>query len=338
MSLPTTNLAYSTLQTNLGGANPVSISEYYADATPGYSIGVSGVPSTTSQIGLGNFTGKTVPTTITISNSGGTLTDFVVNFNLSYKSSYASTFQDLRFYDEQTRTLLSHWYETVSNSSSASVWLKVPSLTNGRRIKVTTGNSSTNGTASSVFPLYEDFSSFDATNKWLVSGGSYSVSTNNFQFTSGTFTYVVTRNNFQADMVVEAAISSGNGNAIPEIIMRGNTSTNAGIKMRGDCRGPGYGGVGPYLYNPFNNWHMLSAPNNFSFPSNGTFQRLTFSGTSSNFAAYYNGSLTTSYSNSTAAYNGSGVIGFANHNGNPVTLSWIRAYPSTANTISVSVT
>jgi hypothetical protein len=137
---------------------------------------------------------------------------------------------------------------------------------------------------------------------------------------------------------VEASLASSSGTAIPEIIMRGNTSTNIGIKVRADCRAPTEGGVGTFLNNPFNNWSVLQAPNNFSFPSNGTYQKLTFSGISSNFAFSYNNTPTTTYSNTNANYNSSGVIGFANHNGTPVNLSWIRAYPSTANTISVSVT
>jgi len=316
----------------------VYISEYYSDALPGYSIGLSSMPIKFNQIGIGNFIGKTIPTTITISNSGSSLTDFVVNFSLGYKASYATNFQDLRFYDETTGTLLSHWYESVSNSSSANVWLKVPTLTNGRRIKVTTGNASSTGSASSVFPLYEDFSAFDATNKWFASSGSYSTSTNNFQFTGGAFMYVTTRANYPTDMVVEASVASSSGSAIPEIIMRGNTSTNIGIKVRGDCRSSNNGGTGSFLFGPFSNWGFLYAPYNFPFPSNGTYQTIKFSGTSSNFAFYYNNTPTTTYSDTNANYNTSGVIGFANHNGIPVNLAWIRAYPSTANTISVSVT
>jgi hypothetical protein len=340
MSIASTNVGLSTIQTALGGENPIYISEYYANATPGYSIGVAGVPSTSSQIGIGNFTGKTIPTTITINNSGGTLTDFTVNFTLNYKATYASTFQDLRFYDEQTRTLLSHWYETVSNGSSANVWVRLPSLTNGMRIKVTTGDSLTTGTPSSVFPLYENFSSFNTSTVWTASTASYTASTDNFQFTSGgPFVYMVTRSNYPANMVVEANVSSGNVNAIPEIIMRGNISANTGIKTRVDCRAAAAGGTGSYLNTPFSGWNILNAPYNFSFPSNGTFQKLTMSGSSSNFAFSYNNTLTSTYTNSASDLNNaSGVIGFANHNGTPVSLQWIRAYPSTSNVISVSIT
>jgi hypothetical protein len=150
---------------------------------------------------------------------------------------------------------------------------------------------------------------------------------------------MVTRSNYPANMVVEANLSSGNANAIPEIIMRGNISANTGIKARVDCRSVDVGGTGSYLNAPFSGWNVVSAPNNFSFPSNGTFQKLTFSGTGNNFAFSYNNTPTSTLTNSASDLNNaSGVIGFANHNGTPVSLQWIRAYPSTANTVSVSIT
>lgn len=339
MSFASTNISFQDIQTALGGNNPISLNEYYNNAVPGYGIGVQGVSSINNPIDIGSFAGKAIPTIITLSNSGQVLTDFVVNFTLNYKSSYDSTFQDLRFYDEATNTLLSHWYESVSNGTSANVWLKSPSLTNGTRVKVSTSNSSSTGSASSVFPLYDNFTSFDTTNKWTTSSASYTVSTNNFQFTSGTITYVVTKSNYPMDMVVETSLSSGSANAIPEFILRGNTTTNTGVKARADCRAPASGGVGSILNNPFSGWVALYTPVNYSFPSNGTFQKFKFSASSSNYTVSYNDTLASTYTNNTTSLmNTSGVIGFANHNGFPATLSWIRAYPSTSNNISISIT
>lgn len=338
MSFASTSLSLLDIQTALGGTNPISMNEYYNNAVPGYGIGVLGVSSINNPIDIGSFTGKAIPTTITLSNSGQALTNFAVNFTLNYKSSYGTTFQDLRFYDEATNTLLSHWYESVTNGTSANVWLKLPTFTNGTRIKVSTGNSSSTGTASSVFALYEDFSSFDTTNKWTVAGGAYSSATNNFQYTSTTFSYAVTKSNYPMDMVVETFTSTGSANAIPEFILRGNIAANTGIKARVDCRTPASGGVGSYLNAPFVSWGILYQPNNFSFPSNGTFQKIKFTASSSNYTFSYNDVLATSYTNSTTSLmNTSGVIGFTNHNGAPVTTSWIRAYPSTSNNISVSI-
>ena len=213
MSFASTLLNFSDLQTSLGGSNPISLSEYYSNAVPGYSIGVAGIASLSNPISVGDFTGKTIPTTITLSNSGQSLTDYAINFTLNYKSAFSNTFQDLRFYDEGTNALISHWYESVTNGTSANVWLKVPTFANGTRIKISSGNASSSGTPSSVFSLYEDFSSFDTTNKWTVAGGSYTTASNNFQMTSTTFTYVVTKSNYPMDMVVEAYLSSSSATA-----------------------------------------------------------------------------------------------------------------------------
>lgn len=339
-TLPSTGpLGLSNVAAVFGGTAPFIMTNYYAGAASGFvPAGTSGIP-TSGQMNLSSFLGKSKsPTTITLNNSGTALTDYVINFSLGYKASYAANFQDLRFRDQSTGTILSHWYESVTNSSSANVWLKVPTFTNGRIINVLTGNSATSGDPLNVFPLYEDFSSFDATNKWFASSSSYSASTNNFQFNTTSFMYVTTRANFIANIVVEARIASSSVNAIPEIIMRGNTSTNTGIKVRADCRAISPGGVGSYLDAPFSGWNVLQAPNNFQFPSNGTFQTLRFQGISDSFSFFYNGTQTTNYTNANANFNANGVIGFANHNGSPVNVSWIRAYPSTANNVSVSIT
>jgi hypothetical protein len=338
MSFASTSISLLDIQTALGGTNPISLNEYYNNAVPGYGVGVLGVSAINSPIDIGSFAGKTIPTTITLSNSGQAHTDFAVNFTLNYKSSYDSTFQDLRFYDETTNTLLSHWYESVTNGTSANVWLKTPTLTNGTRIKVSTGNSSSTGTASSVFSLYEDFSSFDTINKWTTSSAAYTVSANNFQFTSGTFTYAITKSNYPMDMVYESSLSSATSNAIPEFILRGNTTNNTGIKARADCRDTLFGGVGSFLNNPFGGWAVLSAPYNYAFPSDGTSQKIKFTASSSNYTFSHNDTLRSSYTNSaTSLMNTTGKIGFANHNTIPVNVSWVRAYPSTSNIITVSV-
>jgi hypothetical protein len=338
MSFTSNTISLLDLQTSLGGNNPIGLNEYYSDAVPGYAVGVSGIPTVGNEINMNQFRGKTIPTVITLNNSGNTLSNYAVNFTLNYKSSYATNFQDLRFYDETTNTLLNHWYESVSNGVSANVWVRVPAFVNGNRIKVSVGNTSTQGTASNVFSLYDDFSgTFNTTNKWTVSGGTYTTSTSNFSMTSTTFTYVVSQSNFTRDIVIETSVRSSSSTGIPELIVRGNIANNTGMKARADCRAAGNGGVGSLVTPPFASWNLLTQPQNFSFPSNNTAQRLLFTCSSSNFTVFYNNSNVGSYTNSLADYNNDGVIGFANHNGRPVTYEWIRAYPSTSNTVSVSV-
>jgi hypothetical protein len=60
MGLPTTGnpLSFSQIQTEMGGANPISMSEYYANAASAYSLGISGIPNTGSAISISHFSGK----------------------------------------------------------------------------------------------------------------------------------------------------------------------------------------------------------------------------------------------------------------------------------------
>lgn len=275
--------------------------------------------------------------TLNVNNTGGTLTDFVVNFNLNYKNAFATNFQDLRFYDSGTNTLLSHWYETVVNSSNANVWLRIPSLVNGMKVGITVGNSSTSGTPASVFPLYEDFSSLNTVSKWTSNNGSFTSASNNFGITSTGFTYLVTQSNYPSDFVLEAVVSSSSANAIPEFVLRGNISSNIGIKARVDCRLDISGNIGSFFDKPFNGWNVLNQQNNTPFPSNNTNQTIKFSATGSNFEFYYNNTRVTTYANSSADFNSAnGVVGIMNHNGAPVNFSWVRGYKSTSSKVYVT--
>jgi len=57
-TIPSGAVKFSDLQTALGGTNPISMSEYFADSTSGYSTGVSGIPNKFSAIGMSVFRGK----------------------------------------------------------------------------------------------------------------------------------------------------------------------------------------------------------------------------------------------------------------------------------------
>jgi len=270
-------------------------------------------------------------------NTGGALTDYVANFSLNYKQAFSSDFQDLRFYDTTSDTLLSHWYESVSNNSNANVWIRVPSLVNGMKIGITVGNSATVGTPASVFPLYEDFSSLNTTTKWTSNNGAFTSASNNFAITSASSTFLVTQSNYPGDFVLETVVRSSAEGAIPEFVLRGNISSNIGIKARADCRP--WMNTGSYLNNPFvfGTWSILYEQNNFSFPPNNTNQSIKFSATGSNFEFYYNNSLLTTYANSSVDLNNdNGVVGIMNHNGAPVNFSWVRGYKSTSNVVTVS--
>lgn len=71
MALPTTSLSFSALQTEFGGSNPISLSEYYRGAGGGYvpsgTTSSYGTIPTFGEISLGVFRG-TQKTVISISN------------------------------------------------------------------------------------------------------------------------------------------------------------------------------------------------------------------------------------------------------------------------------
>lgn len=62
MSLPASGpISFSEIQRVLGGSNPISLSEYYANAAGGYAAGVPGIPSTGVPIPVSAFRGKAKP-------------------------------------------------------------------------------------------------------------------------------------------------------------------------------------------------------------------------------------------------------------------------------------
>jgi hypothetical protein len=54
-------ISLANIQTEFGGSNPISFSEYYANANPSYTSGVSGIPNTGSAISFSQFYGKAKP-------------------------------------------------------------------------------------------------------------------------------------------------------------------------------------------------------------------------------------------------------------------------------------
>lgn len=59
MALPSTGtISWSQIQAVMGGTNPVSLSEYYANATPSYTTGIPGIPNIGTTLSLSMFAGK----------------------------------------------------------------------------------------------------------------------------------------------------------------------------------------------------------------------------------------------------------------------------------------
>jgi hypothetical protein len=82
--VPTNSISFSQIQAEFGGTNPISLSEYFANATTGYTAGIDGIPNSTTNpttsISVSQFSGKTKQII---------LTETVYNFN------YTGTIQSL---------------------------------------------------------------------------------------------------------------------------------------------------------------------------------------------------------------------------------------------------
>lgn len=66
---------------------------------------------------------------ITVDNtSTSTLTNYQAQVSVTYDSHMQSDFDDIRFTDSDGTTLLDHWRETYTTSTSATFWVKVPSI------------------------------------------------------------------------------------------------------------------------------------------------------------------------------------------------------------------
>jgi len=76
MSVPTTNISFRDISNVFGGTDPISLSEYYANATPNYTSGISDIPNIGSAISLSQFSGKSSRlysfTSHTFTNAGAT--------------------------------------------------------------------------------------------------------------------------------------------------------------------------------------------------------------------------------------------------------------------------
>lgn len=153
-SYTSTNGSDFTVSSTLSDATPYSYT-----ASTGFSSGAASATWLT-----GNYTKRKL-VTITASAS---LTDYQVSFNVAYDSDMQSDFDDLRFATPNA-TLLNYWIESKTDSSTAKVWVKVPTLSSGSNtIYMYYGNSSatTGSNGNNTFAFFDDFSG--DLSKWTV--------------------------------------------------------------------------------------------------------------------------------------------------------------------------
>jgi len=93
MSIPASGpISFSQIQTVFGGTPPVSLSEYYTNANPAHTQGVTGIPAQGTPIRVGLFQGRSKPAT------GGTIA--AVNLTSVYNAlqPFMSEYQNANFY------------------------------------------------------------------------------------------------------------------------------------------------------------------------------------------------------------------------------------------------
>jgi len=71
-------ISFANIQTEFGGTNPISLSEYYQNATPAYTSDVSGIPNIGSEISLNQFYGKAKPPVINMTVSGNQAISYTI--------------------------------------------------------------------------------------------------------------------------------------------------------------------------------------------------------------------------------------------------------------------
>jgi len=86
---------------------------------------------------------------ITLNNSGPALTDYQVKVGVTYDSDMQADFDDIRFRASDGTTELNYWLESKTDSTSATFWVNVPSLSIGdNTIYLYYGNSSASSESS----------------------------------------------------------------------------------------------------------------------------------------------------------------------------------------------
>ena len=261
---------------------------------------------------------------VTIINTGTALTDYQTGITVSYVSGEMnSDFSDLRFKDGSGNTL-SYWIESYTASSTAKVWVKVPSIAAGGTTTLymyygnTQASSASNGPNTFIF--FDDFSG--DLSKWTKEkdGANISIVSGYLECGGGTTSApyghtvlgsIASYSSFTSGIIEGKVYLSTDG--IAEIGYRGNYAANTGYKSRMDNRaGQGIGNlIWPYVVG---NWTFISTgggPSGTAIPS----------ATWYNFSIAVNGSsLSISGAGQTLAgtnttYAGPGEISLQNHYG-----------------------
>jgi hypothetical protein len=283
---------------------------------------------------------------VTIDNPGSSLSDYQVEVNITYDTDMQPDFDDVRFVDSDGSAELSYWRQGYIASTSATFWVKVPSIPSGTKtIYVYYGNDAASSASDgdATFLFFDDFSG--GLSKWNIHidtdvaiNPSYGNPAPSLEISGGTtgspygFAAIgsdATYTGFQ-DGIIEADIYPATV-ALPEIIFRGDYATNTGYKGRWDCRS---GTESPWMKPPYNGWAAFgTAVTRFGMTSQWQTAKLVING--STFEIYSNDNLKSTVTNT--QYSGPGEIGLANHYGTYAKFDNVRVrqYASPEPTASV---
>lgn len=224
---------------------------------------------------------------VTITNAGTALTDYQTSITVSYVSGKMnSDFSDLRFKDG-SGNILSYWIESYTASSTAKVWVKVPSIAAGgtTTIYMYYGNAQASSTSSesAVFDYVDRGNQISSWSTSVTSGQSTTEGdpAPSYYANSSRGSYMSRNINLVPGKIVTFNIKS---NGLGNFYFLTNSS-GSGQMYRLDTRG----GANYSGFATATNWTLWTAPGSGFYATANQWYKLTLVITSATSATlYYN--------------------------------------------------
>lgn len=126
-----------------------------------FSAGQAQLKSTTSPSWYNTNWTRRKEVTLNNTTNPSILTNYQIAITVSYDGDMQADFDDIRFTDSDGTTLLSQWLETKTDSTSATFWVKIPSIaaSSNKLIYMYYGNTSATAVTDgkNTFTFFDDF-------------------------------------------------------------------------------------------------------------------------------------------------------------------------------------
>ncbi len=191
---------------------------------------------------------------ITINNAGSGLTDYQVEVNVSYDGNMRPDFGDIRFTDSDGSTELAHWRESYVTSTSATFWVKVPSIPSGDKIIYMYYGNSAASTASdgdATFEFFDDFGDGDISDWYQYGSGVVQIANDGGN-------YVLLKTAYNDSHGGYSLFNNGAISGFEAVFKTKRINENGGAQNRYGIENGSFNGYGPRMYD-FN-----SLPSNFA--------------------------------------------------------------------------